>query len=547
MTHILPNIRLAPSLSFLLIFILSGVTASCGAMMKQVADRRSDGVDQLTAGNASGQKKEADATSASPSPTPVGNPSNINPSGGPVSNDPSVYLTDVKKSFEATRPLLKAPYELISKVEPLQLQLKWPESVDAAKMTADKKKRLSLLHSYFTCVKSIAAGLSAAADDSLAKGCESLVDPASGYWSAEMKEFAKLEKIVLPSALLIYSRFSDPTPMTPDQRKKIAEATMAVTGPSPTTYFSGVKNSADDEAMNLTRSLRYVKVQLATAIANSQTTVTQFKDFFFTGTTPDFAAAGFDSRIKGLSSWFFLSRNAENTGYTCEPLPIATTISHIKSYYEPDHFFFLDDWWGGCPELRKISFLRPMLKELRRAYPGMMLGFYAFWPKRDFWTILSDPSSQKYKDWQKENDTNGDELAEFIDVIYTSNYVLHTASVDVTATGVQDPGMVNWKGFAKGQIAEAWRLSARHHNQAVMAFLWAQYHPNGDNNPLGYQFMSGDIYGESVRHVIAQKTDGVVHWNYSQAWDPAFDAANDGSISWYEATLKVMSDMTPKP
>ncbi len=154
------------------------------------------------------------------------------------------------------------------------------------------------------------------------------------------------------------------------------------------------------------------------------------------------------------------------------------------------------------------------------------IGLYAILPRRDYWASISDKNSEKFKQWQKENDELYN-IERYIDVFFPSLYTFYN-------------DRDSWAVYAKNHIDEARRINPK---KPVYVYLWPQYHVS--NKTLGLSFIDKEFWRMQLE-VAKLYADGLVLWG---GWDFENDARAkwDADAEWWVVTKEFLVDHKLQP
>jgi hypothetical protein len=189
---------------------------------------------------------------------------------------------------------------------------------------------------------------------------------------------------------------------------------------------------------------------------------------------PDFLDLDAQARLGALAvSW-----SAQGLKWIC------FDIEYLKPVEDP----------GACNR-----FLITFARVVRKAAPGLKVGFYGLPPIRDYWRVQKGFGSPAYQAWRAENRALMP-AGEAMDAIFPSLYTFYT-------------DQAGWIRYATANIAEAKR-----YGKPVYPFLWPRYHDS--NKRLAWQPLELDYWDKELATVFAQ-ADGAVIWDWGKGkpWD----------------------------
>jgi len=158
------------------------------------------------------------------------------------------------------------------------------------------------------------------------------------------------------------------------------------------------------------------------------------------------------------------------------------------------------------------------LQRFRAAAPSWKIGFYGTVPQRSYWQALAPENSNRYRRWQRENDT-AREIADHADILFPSLYTFYAYKR-------------GWVLYATANLREARRIAPQ---KPIYCFLWPQFH---DSTRLAYEFIPVEYWREELQ-TCRRLADGLVLWggvgenrqmNRYLEWD------NDAP--WWRATMQ---------
>ena len=158
------------------------------------------------------------------------------------------------------------------------------------------------------------------------------------------------------------------------------------------------------------------------------------------------------------------------------------------------------------------------LQRFRAAAPSWKIGFYGMVPQRSYWQALAPENSNRYRRWQRENDT-AREIADHADILFPSLYTFYA-------------DQRGWVLYATANLREARRIAPQ---KPIYCFLWPQFH---DSTRLAYEFIPVEYWREELQ-TCRRLADGIVLWggvgenrqmNRYLEWD------NDAP--WWRATMQ---------
>ncbi|MCY2951767.1 MAG: hypothetical protein NTU53_07285 [Planctomycetota bacterium] len=184
-----------------------------------------------------------------------------------------------------------------------------------------------------------------------------------------------------------------------------------------------------------------------------------------------------------------------------------------------------------------LNIYTQILAWLRSERPDLKLGFYASFPRRDYWTPVNylqaldhrgDPwwdkqfpeFEIKYKQWQAANDLYKS-LADKSDYIFPSIYTFN-----------DNPTL--WPHYAKANI-----LEAKRYNKPVIPFIWMDYH---NSTSLIGQKLPSDFWLLQLT-TCRKYADGLVIWggvHYQKDQKPTNEPFSD-SAPWWPPTKQFLT------
>lgn len=246
-----------------------------------------------------------------------------------------------------------------------------------------------------------------------------------------------------------------------------------------------------------------------------------FNGLFFEG-QPDLAAFG-------LKPIHIVDRGIWAPGVSRIGPPDASRVrSYVRSLPDDDAPIVLDfedyDLAKDDAQARSgIARLEKILAAFRASGTRRELGFYGYVPLIDYWRAVAPSGSEKYTQWQKQNDRAAP-LARNVDALFPSIYTYY-------------PKEEQWVTYASAQICEARRLSSK----PVYVFLWPNYHNEG--NPRPPRPIPGK-YWRLQLETAYRLADGIIIWG---GWDEAASkkAPWDPNAEWWHETTRFMEEIKP--
>lgn len=207
-------------------------------------------------------------------------------------------------------------------------------------------------------------------------------------------------------------------------------------------------------------------------------------------------------------------------------LPTQKSLNLIRNKFFKDKFVILDvEHWRLIGDDSQVSLNLKNYIELiaciRHVLPNSTIGYYGLPISRDYWRAIGSENSNKYKEWQNENDRLAI-LADHVDVAFPSLYTFY-----------DDPE--SWVAYAKANIAETRRIAP---GKRIVVFLWPRYHDS--NKLIGGKEISDEFW--RIQLETARKyADGIVLWG---GWGE--DGAKGPSrwnenASWWNVTKQFIS------
>lgn len=157
--------------------------------------------------------------------------------------------------------------------------------------------------------------------------------------------------------------------------------------------------------------------------------------------------------------------------------------------------------------------LGAVIRAIKAEAPDSEVGLYSMVPVRDYYRAVLDPSEDRYKEWQAENDRLRP-LAEAVDALFPSVYTFF------------DEAPARWRRYAHANISEARRLAP---NKLVYPFIWDRYHKTEE--PIQMEFLHAQfsmLFDEPA-------ANGAVIWlKGHEPWDT--------QSTWYQALKEFLDD-----
>lgn len=146
-----------------------------------------------------------------------------------------------------------------------------------------------------------------------------------------------------------------------------------------------------------------------------------------------------------------------------------------------------------------VEKLRNVIRHVKRATPGVDVGYYSIMPRREYWPPATADETT-LATWYAVNDKAAKfGLADEVDVIFPSLYTFY-----------DDPD--GWVEYAVFNIAEA-----RRYGKPVVPYIWPHYH--NSNQTLGGALVAGDYWRRQLE-IVHRHADGVALWGGWQVeWD----------------------------
>ena len=162
--------------------------------------------------------------------------------------------------------------------------------------------------------------------------------------------------------------------------------------------------------------------------------------------------------------------------------------------------------------------LQAILDAFRATGTKREVGFYGYVPLVDYWRTVTPVDSEKYREWQKQNDRAAP-LAKDVDALFPSIYTYY-------------PDEPQWVTNATAQICEARRLSSK----PVYVFLWPHYHNEGNLRPP--RPIPGPYWKRQLETAY-RLADGVIIWG---GWNEAAGtkAKWNPDEQWWRETVQFL-------
>jgi hypothetical protein len=236
---------------------------------------------------------------------------------------------------------------------------------------------------------------------------------------------------------------------------------------------------------SILESMRRVKAQIRLLEHNSDGAIPVF-DWIWATDRPDTEAVGM-TNIVPMSGWFFFDERPDGTyanEHVNEPL-LRERVGRMLTDGDAFHVMNIEHWEiDGTPaeSAKSLEKLKRTLDLIHDTNPNLMIGLYRLLPMRNTTANSQNPDT-RFEEWQAQNDRNMSVLGPSVDLLFPSLYTLHLG--DELRTTEE-----RWAAFAEENVREARRVAG---GKPVIPFLALYYHPNGNLNPKGWQWIEPEL------------------------------------------------------
>lgn len=181
----------------------------------------------------------------------------------------------------------------------------------------------------------------------------------------------------------------------------------------------------------------------------------------------------------------------------------------------------------GDPQTVKtsVSKLLTVLSWIKAEAQNLKIGTYGTVPLPDYWRAIRGQGDKEYQAWQRDNDRL-EELLPHMDALYPSIYTFY-------------PDRKGWVTYAVAQIREARRKA---NGKPVYAFLWPQYHDQGQG--VHAQLPIESDFWELQLNTMLTEADGIVIWG---GWGEHGPDPWNEEAPWWQATKRLMNRIDSIP
>jgi len=187
------------------------------------------------------------------------------------------------------------------------------------------------------------------------------------------------------------------------------------------------------------------------------------------------------------------------------PIPFARLLKHARARPFKSDVRVIDvESWSTQGDLATMTESRAKYMDLfwsvKSVSASKLVGFYNLPPVPDYWRIKAGPRTEKFKDWQKDNDFFGN-LAVIVDAFFPSLYT------------TLEEDLASWRAMSDPRLAEVARYNQ---NKPVIPFIMPYYHEG--NRKLGGSEIDSRYFQGQIEYLF-NNADGVVIWTGLNDWD----------------------------
>jgi len=218
---------------------------------------------------------------------------------------------------------------------------------------------------------------------------------------------------------------------------------------------------------------------------------------------PEAAAAVWTSRcLEEIDVWYGAVLQPDDRQ---APIPFARLLKHARARpYKSDIRVIDVESWLTQGNIATMVESRAKYTDLfwsvKRFSKSKLVGFYNLPPVPDYRRIKAGPGTEKFKNWQKDNNFFGG-LAAIVDAFFPSLY-----------TGFEED-IASWRTITDPKLAEIARYSQ---NKLVIPFIMPYYH---EGNPKKGGSEIDSIFFQDQIEYLFNNADGVIIWTGLNDWD----------------------------
>lgn len=346
----------------------------------------------------------------------------------------------------------------------------------------------------------------------IAHSAGDVIDIESGTWKSSFLQFMEAEHLAVPLPPLVFMLSRNAVTERADQLVNTYRERL---DSQLTTQYRQVTMNPVGHVDSILESMRRVKAQIRLLEFNQDGVKPTF-DWIWARDRPETEALGL-TNIVPLTGWYFYEE-LEDGSYARDDVNeslLRERIAHMLTNEDAFHVINIEHWRiDGEPadSTENLAKLKRTLDLIHDVNPNLMIGLYRLLPLRNL-RVDSQSPDPAFDAWQAKNDFNMSALGPSVDLLFPSLYTLHLGDTNSTTEEL-------WAKFAEENIREARRLAE---GKPVIAFLAFYYHPNGNFNPKGWQWLEPELLTYQLLKLDGI-ADGVTLYNdISTDWSSLVD------------------------